>query len=431
MQFEHAKRFWKQLFQLTSGAGSNSTAMLNNPGVKFNLDCRAGKYDLIDDSDYAELKAEVAEESALYRNKSSASAETLLIRAVRDTPLDNLELERIVRVLAHASERVCYTDTFFPKGNEQDITAQLSPREIYDLLSEHIHGQDNAKRAVASLAYNHLSGHPSSLLLAGPTGSGKSAMIEALSKIPGIEVRNLDGSRLTVDGYRGSVHLQDIFPEQDDNRHFIAVIDEFDKAAQTHVGSGGTNYTQMLPDQLLLLLEHRDLTFSQGSPEKCYVVDTSRVSIILCGAFENLLKNMDQASGGIGFGAAVRHTHDYGTTTLTTDDFVRYGIRREIMGRITDIAMLRPMSAADFRRILDSPDMSPIDKLSAEYSVQIMVSDALKDELAQDAYASRLGCRYIYSELRRLLNALMFDDCAQSEYHLDTNTPVTEETYSM
>ena len=101
------------------------------------------------------------------------------------------------------------------------------------------------------------------------------------------------------------------------------------------------------------------------------------------------------------------------------------------MGRITDIAMLRPMSAADFRRILDTPGMSPIDRVAAEFSVQLTVSDALKDELAQEAYASRLGCRYIYSEIRRRLNSLMFDDCGQSEYHLDTNTQVTEETYSM
>lgn len=429
MEFEHAKKFWRNLLQVTAGAGSNSKITLNNPGVRFTIDSRAGKYDIMDDADYEALKEEMAQESALYHNKAFASAETVLIRDIRSTPLHPTEIERLIRILGRASERVCYTDTYFPKEQAEDITTPLSPREIYDLLSEHVHGQDDAKRAVASLAYHHLSGHPSSLLLAGPTGSGKSAMIEALRKVPGIEVRVLDGSRMSPEGYRG-IHLQDIFPEHDSDQHFVAIIDEFDKASQPHVsGYGTTNYRDLLLDSLLLLLEHRNLIFSQGSPDRSYTVDTSRVSVILCGAFENLLKGMDAKSGGIGFGASVRRTHDYADTTLTSEDFIRYGIRREIMGRITDIAMLRPMDAADFRRILDTPGMSPIDKISAEFSVQLTVSDALKDELAQEAYASRLGCRYIYSEIRRRLNILMFDDCCKQQYHLDTNTQVTEETY--
>lgn len=127
--------------------------------------------------------------------------------------------------------------------------------------------------------------------------------------------------------------------------------------------------------------------------------------------------------GGIGFGAEMRKVHDYNNTTITSEDFIKAGIRRENMGRINDVTYLTPMSADDFRHILDTPELSPIDRIAAEYHINLMVSDALKDELAQQAYDSKLGCRAIYSEIKRRLNVMMFTDCNLPYYHLDTSAP--------
>jgi len=431
MQIERAKKFWRQLFQAIAGAGSNSKITLNNPGVQFNLACKAGKYDSLNDGDFEALKSEIAEESALYHNKSSASAETLLIRAIRNTPLMSTEVERIIRVLARASESVCYTDILSPKEQHTDLPAPLSPQELYNMLSEHVYGQDEAKRALSMLAYHHLNGHASSLLIAGPTGSGKTALIEALSQIPNMDVRILDGSRLGPDSYRSSVHLSDALPPED-SENCVLVIDEFDKCAtETHIGANGTNYSQMTINQILLLLEHRLMTFSpNGMSDQAYVIDTSKISVILLGAFENLMKGLDAHSGGIGFGAETHKTHDYSNTKLTAEDFINAGIRREIMGRINDVAFLNPMTTEDFRRILDTPELSPVTRIAEEYHINLTVSDALKDQLAHQAYESKLGCRSVYSEVKRRLNIMMFNDCTQSCYHLDTGIPAPTVTRS-
>ena len=133
-----------------------------------------------------------------------------------------------------------------------------------------------------------------------------------------------------------------------------------------------------------------------------------------------LLKGKDASSGCIGFGAEMKMVHDYNNTRLMPDDFVQAGVRREIMGRITNIALLRPMMTADFRTILDTPNISPIDRLAAEYGVQISVSAGLKDELAEMAFTSGLGCRAVYSDLKRRLNEMMFTDCTQKAYCLGT-----------
>lgn len=425
MNIDKARKFWKQLLKVTAGAGPNSKITLNNPAVKFTLDAKAGKYDSVSDADYNLELASIEEESALYHNKPSVSANTLLVRAFQHTPLQHPDIERLACVLAHASSRVNYSDIIPNQRLQVKAVMNITtPQEIYDELSRHVYGQNNAKRALSMLAYHHLNGHPSSLLIGGPTGSGKSALIEALSKIPGMDVRVLDGSRLTADGYRGSVHLQDALPPED-SESCVICIDEFDKCAtETHIGANGTNYSQLTINQILLLLEHRTLTFSTGgSSDSSYVVDTSKVSVILLGAFENLLKGMNDRSGGIGFGAEMRKVHDYNNTTITSEDFIKAGIRREIMGRINDITYLTPMSADDFRHILDTPELSPINRIAAEYHINLMVSDALKDELAQQAYDSKLGCRAIYSEIKRRLNVMMFTDCNLPYYHLDTSAP--------
>ena len=65
------------------------------------------------------------------------------------------------------------------------------------------------------------------------------------------------------------------------------------------------------------------------------------------------------------------------------------------------------------RSIRDTPNLSPIDRVSAEYGVHISVSKELKDELAEMAFASGLGCRAVYSDLKRRLNDMMFVDCTQ------------------
>jgi ATP-dependent Clp protease ATP-binding subunit ClpX len=72
-------------------------------------------------------------------------------------------------------------------ANKPRPRRQLTPRQIYEHLDVSIVGQEEAKRAVAIAAYNHVKrcGLPpsekrlmrkSNLLLIGPTGSGKTLL---------------------------------------------------------------------------------------------------------------------------------------------------------------------------------------------------------------------------------------------------------------
>ena len=316
MRQETARRFWRKLLQTIAGTGLDPQQIMQNDAVQWNVNTKMGFYDDMPDDEFESMKADMKELSALYSNRSTMSSDTLLIRAIRATHLETTEVERLVRILERASMRQNYTTAFdrldAEPGKELPAIGTYTPQEIYNQLSRDVYGQDEAKRAISMLVWHHLNGRPGSLLMAGPSGSGKTALIEALDKIPGIEVRTLDCSRLAPDGYSGSVHLCDVFPEIDEDTGFVLFLDEFDKAStEKHIGSNGTNYTQMIMNQLLLLLEHRPLTFAHdGKPGRAYTVDTKNISIIMGGAFETLLKRKDSKTGGIGFNAEMKKVHD-------------------------------------------------------------------------------------------------------------------------
>lgn len=147
------------------------------------------------------------------------------------------------------------------------------------------------------------------------------------------------------------------------------------------------------------------------------MADTSHTSVFLLGAFENLFANINSEKS-IGFGADVGTEVDYSNLTLTSADLIEYGLRQEIAGRIDDIVCLHPLSTKDFLHILNTASMSPITRLEREYMTHITVSDALKINLADYAVNSGLGCRAVYTVLKRMLNNAIFQDCNQAHYIL-------------
>ena len=431
---------WSKYLRLASNP-ETANRPVPNPLRDFEKKISSGRFRHLDSKNLANLRQSRLEESELFQGEPEALPGDILLRALQKAEFPFRTTLKIAGVMADASSSVhqkaeasapfmdipdsdCDELPFFTDREEKALKP-LTPRDIFSHLSKSVFGQEDAKRALSMLVYHHLSGRASNLLIAGPTGSGKSALIESLTSIPNLRVTVLDGSRLVAEGYKGSVHLTDAFPPDMDGR-FILCIDEADKAFQHHESSNGTRYDELIMNQFLLLLDHKKLTFSPNSgKEEAYEVDTSKTSVILLGAWENLMKSMDSKTGGIGFGANPKVIHTYSNTELSPDDYIAFGVRKEIIGRITDFVMLNPISASDFRRILDAPGISPIDRIADEYRIELTASAAFKDYLAEKAYSSGLGCRTIYAEIKRRLNNIMFADCYRKHYHFDAADPIT------
>lgn len=67
------------------------------------------------------------------------------------------------------------------------------------------------------------------------------------------------GPQLACDGWKGSYHIKDIFLEELQNGrnpgHLLVVIDEADKLFEPAVASGGTDFSKMIQNEFLKIMD--------------------------------------------------------------------------------------------------------------------------------------------------------------------------------
>ena len=430
MKKEAARNFWRRHLNLV--CNGFSSICVDNPVCGFTVSARAGEYDAMSDEEYGKLVSEYDEYSAIWSAKQRQTAGEILPNALRMTKIGGSAMDSIVETLAASSARSNYQ--YDPEhdrgplfqGLHTAYTAEAdaslddwSPREIYDYISQRIHGQNEAKKAAAMAVYNHVEGRRSNVVFCGPSGCGKSEIWRYLAKDLPKLIRIVDASHLSADGWKGSFHLRDIFegiPTEDlRKRGLIVVLDEADKIlCESAIGSGGTNYNSLTQNSLLKMLDGDVVEFGhEEGGRKPFSVDCSRVSVVLLGAFERLIQGKSRASGGIGFGSPMKKECDYSNTVITYDDLINAGMRREIAGRINRIVPLQPLSADDYRKILMGP---VLDDLQVAWKCKIEIDARSAEILAEQAISTGLGARWMRSQVVNALDDLMFDDTVAEEY---------------
>jgi ATP-dependent Clp protease ATP-binding subunit ClpX len=133
------------------------------------------------------------------------------------------------------------------------------PKEIYDELNKYVIGQDSAKKALSVAVYNHykrVGQHGKSdveiqkgnILLRGPTGCGKTLLVQTLARKLDVPFAIADATTLTEAGYVGEdvdsvikALYRNAGNDADKAARGIVCIDEIDKIARK---GGGPSVTR-------------------------------------------------------------------------------------------------------------------------------------------------------------------------------------------
>lgn len=298
-----------------------------------------------------------------------------------------------------------------PKAAAQAVPEYMAPKEILQVLDESVLGQAEAKRAVSMLMYRHLCGQREHMVIAGPSGCGKSELFRALSRTWPDHVRMFDTSLLSADGWKGSLHTRDFFegiPEdvlaQDG---LVLVLDEADKAfCETLVSGNGMDVAASVQSNLLKIMDGDVVRFGEDkSGQGTYVADCSKVSVVMLGTFEHLLKKRERTTKRIGFGNEAGGTAK--TVDLSPDDLIEAGMRREIAGRVDKVAAVRPLSKEDYREILDRFVLPGLSKSSG---LEVSVAPDCAEALVDAAVTSGLGVRWMRSRVLDAVDGMVFED---------------------
>lgn len=364
----------------------------------------------------------VSNEAAIFALDFLEASLILSSREDPDSQAEQFFLGRILRI----------RNNYLPK---KDIVNEKSkPAAIKEYIDKYVIGQEDAKMAISTAVYNHMKrmrnpeiAFPTDVvLLIGPSGCGKTEIMRRIKDVTDLPMVFTDVSSLGVSQTKGR-HKEDILISLIDAahgdiqkaQHGIVFMDEFDKLLVPAISSEGDDVHARVQGQLLTMLEGSDVEVKYKNSDITF--NTSYVLFVLAGAFEGIEKYIkaraeeeDNYSGGIGFTAVSSKDMDFSIIKKNINHkiLVDFGMKKELAGRIEDIAVMENLKKEDFIRILKESEDNIISKYKREIEIMNGASLEFDDDaielIASNVIGLKIGARALTSEVRRVMRELLY-----------------------
>ncbi len=316
-----------------------------------------------------------------------------------------------------------------------------APHLLKAELDKYVIGQEKAKKTIAVAAYNHykrvrtgtmddIEIGKSNILLIGPTGSGKTYLVQTLARLLDVPLAITDATSLTEAGYIGddvesciSKLLAAADNDVDKAQKGIVFIDEIDKLAKKQNLNSRDVSGEAVQQGLLKLLEGSEVEVPVGANSKSAMVpnvtvDTTNILFIVGGAFpglESIIKQRLKKQTSIGFSAELKDKFDDDPNIMdkvTNDDLRDFGMIPEFLGRLPIVCTLQSLSEDMYVDILTKPKNAIIkqyQKLLALDGVDLEFEDGALRAIAKQAAKKETGARALRSIIEGFMLDIMYE----------------------
>lgn len=286
----------------------------------------------------------------------------------------NFDDERIKRIAKLVEEK------------NKETVLHWNAENIYQRLDKAIIGNSLYKKSLAVTLANYLAPvrRRDHLLVTGPSGTGKTYLLEQTLGDFGLPYIVIDISSLVPAGYKGisiSEHLTPFFASNPDAvKGCVIVLDEFDKISEKANGDDSLK-SQSIQGELLTLI--------QGKKEAG--IDTTQSLWILLGAF------------------AYTDEMKAPPYKISKPDLIKYGFKNELLGRMMKITSTEiPTTEEVLKRIIHHASFTAFVEDLKRDGFEVDFEDEALLEMAFSAQNTTFGMRIIPSILSRLQEEIIF-----------------------
>lgn len=334
---------------------------------------------------------------------------------------------------------------------EEVFEKEITLDDLTNYISNRIVGQETViKTLVSNVLYNQflideieenntidytgLDARKISILLDGPTGTGKTAIIYDIASNLSIPTAITNITRFFESDFTVNNLLYDLLMKANGDvnqaERGIIVLDEFEKIANNS-DYGTIDIRKSIQEEIIDLMNGGIFDFTIENSDGSTVdipFDASKLTFIMCGNFDRL-KNIKINDNGltttIGFTGDGESKSD-----IAIKNYISKDIIPEFFERIKVVATTKKYDVEDFKNILLHSEISPLTSLvktikKFDYE-NVEYDSGLVNKLAHDAYDMNVGAKGLQILVSEAQNKVLYDIMTQ-KYNKNEKICLTKE----